>query len=150
MKTALLAIILSLGIFSGALANDDSVNAHLANTLSLIFKTNDRKRLLDANAYYQTTIVYNGMAIIAFKSNSSDWVGFFKRLSSTDLPQKAQLDIARNFHGSRIHQVSMYINTDGDISYFAELSGSKKNFFLKIEADGTVKRFNCSQTHVTS
>ena len=149
MKKALLAITLSFGILSGALANDDSINAHLANTLSLLFKTGDKKHLLNANAYYQKTIVYNGMAVLAFKSNNSDWVGFFKRLSTTDLPQKAQLDIARNFHGSRIHQVSMYINTDGDISYFAELSGSKKSFFLKIEADGTVKRFNCSQTHAS-
>ena len=150
MKTAFLAIILSFGIFSGAFANDDSVNAHLANTLSMIFKTTEKNYLLNANAYYQTTIVYNGMAVVAFKSNNSDWVGFFKKLSSTDLPEKARLNIAKDFQGCEIQQVSMYINTDGDISYFAELSSHEKSFILKIEANGKVKRFDCSQTHITS
>jgi len=148
MKTAFLSIILSFGILSGTFANDDSVNAHLATTLSLMFKMTDKNYLLNANAYYQTTIVYDGMPVIAFKSNNSNWVGFFKRLSSTDLPQRARLNIAKNFHGRKIQQVSMYINTDGDITYFAELSGSK-SFLLKIEVDGTVKRFTCNRGHIS-
>lgn len=143
MKKYIVAIILSLGfIYPAAFANDDSVNAHLANTLSMIFKITDNKDLLNANAYHQTTIVYNGMTMVAFKSNTSNWVGFFKKLSAGDLPGNAQLAIAKKYQGYKIQQVSMYINRDGDISYFAEITGNKKCMVLKIEPVGRVREFN--------
>ena len=150
MKTGIFATILSFGILSAAFADDDSVKAHLANTLPVIFRTNNKNSLLNANAYYQKTIIYNGMAVVAFKSNTSNWVGFFKKLSSTDLPENARLNIARNFTGYKIQQVSMYISTEGDIDYFAELSGNNKSFILEIETDGSVKRFNGSHARKMS
>jgi len=140
MKTSFLAIIVSFGILSGVFANDDSVKADLTKTLSMLFKMDGTNYLRNANAYYQTTIMYNGMTVVAFRNNTSGWVGFFKKLSPTDLPEKAQLIISKNFHGCTIQQVSMYINSDGDINYFAQLSG-KKSFILKIGADGSVDRF---------
>jgi len=150
MKTAFLSTILSIAISFGAFANDDSIDAHLAKTLPVIFKMADETYLLNANAYYQTTVFYKGVPVIAFKSNTSNWVGFFKNLSAADLPQNSQVTIARNFHGCKIQQVSMYIGIDGDIYYFAELAGDKKRFILKIEVNGNVKRFNCNPAHIVS
>jgi hypothetical protein len=109
----------------------------------MIFKITDNKNLLNANAYHQTTIVYNGMAMVAFKSNTSNWVGFFKKLSANDLPENALPVIAKKYQDYKIQQVSMYINRDGDISYFAEMTGNKKCMVLKIEPAGHVREFNC-------
>jgi len=144
MKKFILAIVLSLGIINpAAFANDDSVTAHLANTLSMIFKMTDKNNLLNANAYHQTTIVYNGMALIAFKSNTSNWVGFFKPLSANDLPGEALNQIEKKYRDYKIENVTMYINSAGDINYFAEITVNKKYTVLKIEPTGHVKVFNC-------
>ncbi|HYK47503.1 MAG TPA: hypothetical protein VEV83_20140 [Parafilimonas sp.] len=150
MKTVLLSTILSVVISFGAFANDDSIDAHLAKTLPLIFKMTDETYLLNANAYYQTTVFFKGVPVTAFKSNTSNWVGFFENLSAADLPQNSQLTIARNFHGCKIQQVRMYIGIDGEIDYFAELARDKKSFILKIDVNGNVKRFSCNTTHVVS
>ena len=150
MKTAFLSAILNIVISFGAFANDDSIDAHLAKTLPVIFNMTDESYLLNANAYYRTTVFYKGVPVTAFKSNTSNWVGFFKNLSAADLPQNSQITIARNFHGCKIQQVSMYISIDGDIDYFAELAGDKKRFILKIDANGNVRRFSCNPTHIVS
>jgi hypothetical protein len=144
MKKFILAITISLGLICpAAFANDDSVSAHLATTLSMLFKITDNKNLLNANAYHQTTIVYQGMPIVAFKSNTSNWVGFFKKVSADRLPENAQVTIGRKYNDCRIKEVSMYINTDGDISYFAEITRNNKCTVLKIEPTGHVHEFNC-------
>ena len=89
MKRIILSVFLCSGlIYATAFAADDSINAHIAHTLYLIFKITDSNCLVNANDYHQTNLVYNGMAVTAFKSKSG-WVGFFKKLNAGDLPVNA-------------------------------------------------------------
>ena len=131
-------------MYPSAFAGDDSSDAHIANALPVLFKTVD-ENLMNANDYQQTTLVYKGMMVTAFKSKTSSWVGFFKKIEVNDLPANADAVIAKTYKDYSIENVTMYLNTAGEINYFAELTEDKKCIILKIDAGGSIKVFNCMQ-----
>lgn len=146
MKKIILAMILSSGlIYPAAFAADDNINAHLAHTLSLIFKITDSNYTVNANDYQQNNFIYNGMPVTAFKSKTSNWVGFFKKLSANDLPEKALSLIKSKYKECIIENVTMYFNSEIGISYFAELIANNKCIVLKIQSSGHIKVFNCAE-----
>jgi hypothetical protein len=146
MKKIILAMILSTGlIYPAAFADDDSINAHLAHTLSLIFKITDSNYSVNANDYQQSNFTYNGMPVTAFKSKTSNWVGFFKKLSASDLPENALSVIKSKYKECIIENVTMYFNSETDISYFAEIVANNKCIVLKIQPSGHIKIFNCAE-----
>jgi hypothetical protein len=146
MKKIILAMVLSTGlIYPAAFAADDNINAHLAHTLSLIFKITDSNYLVSANDYQQSNFMYNGMPVTAFKSKTSNWVGFFKKLSASDLPENALSLIKSKYKECIVENVTMYFNSETDISYFAEIVANNKCIVLKIQPSGRMKIFNCAE-----
>ena len=142
MKKIMMALIFSTALISlTAFAEDDSSDAHIANTLNVLFKTMD-ENLMNANNYQQTTFVYNGMPVTAFKCKTSNWVGFFKQLSENDLPEKALSIINTEYKNYSVKNVTMYFSNEGDIDYFAEILLNKQCIILKIDASGSIKVFN--------
>lgn len=130
-------------VYPSAFAGDDSSDAHIANTLSVLFKMIDEKAV-NANDYQQATFIYNGMPVTAFKSNTSSWVGFFKNLSASDLPATAFSAIKTEYKNYNIENVTMYFSNAGDLSYFTEIILNKNCIILKIDASGSIKVFNCT------
>jgi hypothetical protein len=60
----------------------------MSNTLSMLLEMG-RKRNINAGQYVHSTFLYNGMRVTAVKSKTSDWIGYFKKLSANDLPDAA-------------------------------------------------------------
>jgi hypothetical protein len=143
MKKIILAIIFCTGsVYPGAFAGDDSIKAHLAHTLSMIFKLTDANYSVNANGYQRYNFMYNGMQVTGFKSKTSNWSGFFKKLSADDLPENALLYIRKHYKDCIVENVIMYFNSEADINYFAELVGDNKCIVLKIQPSGHIKLFN--------
>lgn len=124
-------------------AGDDSINAHIAHTLYMIFKVPDQSCLANINEYQQHSFVYNGIRITAFKSKTSNWAGFFKQLSAQNLPVDALSEIKSRFKGCVIENVAMYFNKDADISYFAKIALNNTYTILKIQPSGKMQVMNC-------
>lgn len=142
MKKIMMALMLCTSfIYLTAFAEDDSSDAHIANTLTVLFKMID-ENTMNANNYQQTTFVYNGMPVTAFKCKTSNWVGFFKQLSAKDLPANALNAIENEYKNYSIVNVTMYFSNEGDIDYFAEINLNKQCIILKIDAPGSIKVFN--------
>src|SRR6187397_1427685 len=121
MKKIILAIALAAGLVSGAFAGDDSINAHVNNTLHLLFKITDSNYMVNANNYQQKTFVYNGMPVTAFKNKTSGWHGFYKMLSPDDLPENAVSFIKSKYKDCIIKNATLYFNNEADLTYFAEI-----------------------------
>ena len=124
-------------------AGDDSVGAHIARTLYIMFKLPYTNCAANENEYQQKTIVYNGMHLTGFKSKSSGWAGFFKSLSQDDLPDDVLKHIKISYAGCTIEHVVMYFDSNAEISYFAEIKTNSKCIFLKIQPSGQTKIFSC-------
>ncbi len=145
MKKIVIIIIINIAFISPAVfANDDSINQHLANTVSIIFKM-PGNNLVNTKAYYKKDFVYKGITVAAYKSNTCNWIGFFKQISLNDLSSATQKSIAKKYKNYSVIKVDMYIDANGHISYFAQLAGNRKCFILKIEPDNKMHIFNCSQ-----
>jgi len=99
---------------------------------------------INANDYQQASLVYNGMPVTVFKSNTSGWIGFFKKLSANDLPANAEKAINTQYKNCNIKNVTMYFIKAGDVNYFAEITLNKNCIVLKINAAGSIKVFNCT------
>jgi hypothetical protein len=144
MKKIILAMLFCTGlVFPAAFGGDDSMEIHLANTLYVLFKMTDANCLMNSNDYHERTFVYNGMPVTAFKSKTSAWVGFFKKLSKNDLPQNAQVYIKSEYSDWTIDNVAMFFDNDTEICYFAEITQNKEHLILKIEPSGSIKVFTC-------
>ncbi len=144
MKKIITAIIFCTGfIFNTAFAEDDSIDAHIANTLFVLFKITNTCDIVNANDYQQSTFVYNGIVVTAFKSKSTNWTGFFKKIPPENLPPSAVLQIKNMYKSCSIENATLYFNGDGDIIYYAEVIVSSKCIVLKIQPSGDVKVFDC-------
>jgi len=142
MKKIILAIVLTAGLFSGAFAGDDSINAHINNTLHLLFKITDNKYVVDANNYQQKTFVYNGMPVTVFKNKTSGWYGFYKMLSPGDLPENAVSFIKSKYKNCTIKNVTLYFNNEADLTCFAEIIVKNKCIVLKVKPSGSIQAFS--------
>lgn len=142
MKKIILAIALTAGFISGAFAEDDSSSMHINNTLHLFFNITDNHRLVNANNYLQTTILYNGMPVTAFKNKISGWYGFFKKLSADDLPANAVSLIKNRYKNSTIINATLYFNNEANLTYFAEIMVNNKCTVLEIQPSGSIKVFS--------
>lgn len=130
--------------FSQVFAGDDSVEANITRTLCIMFKlSHTHIGAASESGYRQKAILHNGIYLIAFKSDSSGWTGFFKPLSSDDLPEGVPKHIKNIYKGCIIEHVAMYFDSSADVSYFAEISMNGKLIFLKIQPSGRTKVFNC-------
>jgi len=88
-----------------------------------------------------TTFVYNGMRVTAVKSKTSDWTGYFKKLSANDLPENAIIEINAKYGTGKIEKVIMYFNNAGDVYYFAKIIVHHKCVILKVQESGNTKVF---------
>jgi hypothetical protein len=144
MKRIILSIVFTIGlVYPAAFAGDDSINAHIARTLYMMFKMPNMNCFVNANEYKQKTFVYNGMQVTAFKSKTSNWAGFFKKLSAQDLPENALSAIKSKYKSGTIENVMMYFDVNADVSYFTEISMNNKYIILKIQPSGEIEIFNC-------
>lgn len=100
--------------------------------------------------YQQNNFVYNGNQFTAFKSNTTNWAGFFKKLSVQDLPENALANIKKKYNSCTIEKVTMYFNREGDISYFAVINTDQKNIVLQIKPSGETKVFGCTNQFMQS
>ena len=142
MKKITLAIIFCIGFSPyGLFARADNVKAHISNTLSLLFEIS-RKRNINASRYMHTTFVYNGMRVTAVKSKTSDWTGYFKKLSANDLPENAIIEINAKYGTGKIEKVIMYFNNAGEVNYFAKITLHHKCVILKVQESGYTKVFS--------
>jgi len=142
MKKIILAIALITGLVSVASAENDSVHAHINNTLHLLFKMTDTTYLVNAGNYRQTNIVYRGMPVTVFKNKTSGWCGCFKHLSPENLPEKAVSMIKSKYKNCEIKNVVLYFNDESTLTYFAEITVNNRFMVLKIPPAGRVKVFS--------
>ena len=98
---------------------------------------------MNANDYQQSTFVYNGIVVTAFRSKSTNWIGFFKKLPPENLPANAVLQIKNTYKDCNIANATMYFNNDGNVIYYAEIRVSNKCIILKIQPSGDIKVFDC-------
>jgi len=142
MKKIILAIIFCIGFLPYTLfAGSDNVRAHISNTLSLLLEMG-RKRNINAGQYVHSTFVYNGMRVMAVKSKTSDWTGYFKKLSANDLPDNAIKQINEKYKTGKIEKVIMYFNNAGEVNYFAKIIVHHKSIILKVQESGNAKVFS--------
>lgn len=142
MKKFFLAIALTACIVSGAFAGDDSINAHINNSLHLLFKITGNHYQVNANNYQQKTFVYNGMPVTAFRNKASGWHGFFRILSPQDLPENAVSFIKSKYKQAIIKNVTLYFDNEAAVMYFAEIVLNNQPIVLKIQPSGLVKVFS--------
>ncbi|HEX5152226.1 MAG TPA: hypothetical protein VFW07_12315 [Parafilimonas sp.] len=141
MKKIVLAIILCTGFLPYTLfAGSDNVRAHISNTLSLLLEMS-RKKNINADQYVRSTFLYNGMRVTAVKSKTSDWIGYFKKLSANDLPETAIKQINAKYKTGKIEKVIMYFNNAGDVNYFAKIIVNHKCIILRVQESGYTKVF---------
>jgi len=144
MKRILLIMVFCCSIaFPAAFAGDDSIDAHIESSLYLYFHIPYTKCLANTNDYQQSSFVYSGIQITAFKSKTTNWAGFYKKLSADDLPGNAITYIKEKYNNSTIEKVTMYFNREGDVSYFAVINTGHKNIVLQIKPSGETKVFGC-------
>jgi len=142
MKKIILAITMCIGFLPYTLfAGTDTVGAHISNTLSMLLEMG-RKRNINAGQYVHSTFVYNGMRVMTVKSKTSDWIGYFKKLSANDLPDAAVKQINAKYKTGRIEKVIMYFNNAGEVNYFAKITLHHKCVILKVQESGYTKVFS--------
>ena len=141
MKKIILAIILCIGFLPYTLfAGSDNVRAHISNTLSMLLEMG-RKKNINAGQYVHSTFMYNGMRVMAVKSKTSDWIGYFKKLSANDLPETAVKQINAKYKTGKIEKVIMYFNNACEVNYFAKIIVHHKCVILKVQESGYTKVF---------
>lgn len=151
MKRILLIIVFCSGLaYPAAFAGDDSVDAHIERSLYIYFHMPYTKCLANTTDYQQNNFVYSGIQITAFKSKTTTWAGFFKKLSAEDLPGNTLTNIKRKYDSCTIEKVTMYFNREGDISYFAVINTNQKNIVLQIKPSGETKVFGCTNQFLQS
>lgn len=131
-------------MFTAVYAGDDSTDAHIANTILILLKE-IHKSWVNTNDYQHASFVHKGMQVTGFKCKTSNWIGFYKKISSDNLPSNALLQLNDHYRKYCIGSTVMYFSTDGKILYFTEIKRNKKSIILKVGSSGEMSVFSCTQ-----
>ena len=130
-------ILLIMSIIAGCLvvsysrANNDTLMQE-----PFIIKTTAPGEVLWAlnQSYKSTQLQYKGSKLEAYYSNTEDLIGFGKTLAVIDLPAAITNKIHRRFSKCNITNVLLFINTEGNIYYYAGVMHGHKLVAVKISS----------------
>ncbi|QEC66584.1 hypothetical protein FRZ67_04460 [Panacibacter ginsenosidivorans] len=130
-------ILLIMSIIAGCLV----VSYSRANNDTLIqepftIKTTAPGEVLWAlnQSYKHTQLQYKGSKVEAYYSDTENLIGFGKTLAAIDLPATIIKKIRRRFNECNITSVMLFINTKGNIYYYAGVMQGKALMAVKISS----------------
>jgi len=143
MKKTILATALLVALTTAAFAGEKDVNKKLLTDLTTALKKSTEGNWMSKANYTQFTFDFNGKAAAAYYDlNNDELLGFGIHFTQTDLPQFVSDAIKKKYNDWLINDAMVFIDENGYVNYFAQVTQNKANIALKITTDGQVSIFS--------
>jgi hypothetical protein len=132
MKKIILATMLvafALTTFAGTKNNDKQ----LLNDLQAALKSSSQVKWATKTDYNQATFSFSGRAVSAFYDiNENSLIGFSIHYKMDELPKEVADAITKKYADWTVIDAMLFIDSNGDVNYFAQVQKGKSSLALKI------------------
>ena len=140
MKTLILtAALMAANILS--FASVKSADESLAKQLRKAYYNNKSLVWTEKEQYSQATFQFNSKAVSVFKGESNELIGFSLEMKTTDLPAEALQRIATKFSQWNVIDAITFIDSYGNMSYYATAVRNNHKLILRVTLSGKVGIF---------
>jgi len=138
MKKTFLAALLIVAFSSAALA--DGKNKMLGDLKAAL--KNSHAVVQTTESYSKATFAFNNSTVSAyFDPESEDLIGFGIPINANDLPQGAMENISKKFEGWTVSHAIMFIDANGNTSYYAQVDKGDHSVALSVSPKGKVSLY---------
>ena len=143
MKKTIFVTALLVALSTAAFASGKDVDKKLLADLTTALKKSTEGNWMSKANYTQFTFDFNGKAAAAYYDlNNDELLGFGIHFTQTDLPQFVSDAIKKKYNDWLINDAMVFIDENGYVNYFAQVTQNKANIALKITTDGQVSIFS--------
>jgi hypothetical protein len=137
MKKILLAATILVAMTTAAFADGKKSNEKLLGDLKTSLKNVDEFAWTTTDSYKKTSFTFNGKATNAYVNvQTGDLIGFGISIDASSLPENSVQNINAKYQGWQLSSAIMFIDSEGNTNYYAQISKGKKSLALKISAKG--------------
>ena len=129
-----ISLIITIIVAFVVAAYGESVNTDVAalEIFKVVMNNPGKVEWLQKNDYYKRTVVFKGHTISVYYIAEYSLVGLSYRLNANDLPKEVLNNIKKRYSKCLIEDALVFIDSDGDVKYYALVKNSKRYTALKI------------------
>jgi hypothetical protein len=118
-------------------------NSALVDNLSKAVKSMANVVWTTSGGHKDASFEFNGKTTIAhYNTENDDLIGFSIHISIAELPAGTTEDVQKKFKGWGIADKILFIDSDGNSSYFALVTDGKRSVALSVSPKGKVNVFS--------
>ena len=137
MKKIVLAATLLVALTASVFAGGKNSNVQLLNNLKNAFKSFSQVTWQTTETYKKSSFTFDGKSVHIYLNAEDDaLIGFTIQLGVNDLPQNTMENIEKKFAGWQVTDVILFIDADGNATYYAQVDNGKKSLALQISDKG--------------
>jgi len=111
-----------------------NIDAAALDIFKVVMNRSGKVEWLQKNDYNKRSIMFNGHAISVYYIAEYSLVGLSYRLNANDLPKEVLNRIRKRYSKCLIEDALVFMDSDGDIMYYALVKSYKKFTALKISS----------------
>ena len=129
-----LGLIITIIVALVASAYAESVNTDVAalEIFKVVMNRSGKLDWLQKNPYNKRSLLFNGHTISVYYITEYSLVGLSYRINANDLPKEVLNNIKKRYSKCLIEDALVFMDSDGDIKYYALLKNNKKYTALKV------------------
>jgi len=132
MKQLIFVIALILGFITKGFAHDMIVDTSKPKLFKVSVNYNRSAEWHSENFYSVEQFNYKGRQIAAWYNAVNNVAGFSRSIDAKDLPAAVSKCLKRKFGNYLITNAMLFINSNGEVLYFAGLQNNKKYIAVEI------------------
>jgi len=142
MKNFFLAAVLTLTVFTGALATETSiVNKAVIFSFNKEFKKASEISWVTRGDYAKAVFTMNNEKMEAFYKFNGDWIATSKQIQLDDIPVAAKRIFARRYQDYTVKEAILF-TTPEETSYYISANNDKESVILKVDENEQLSLYN--------
>jgi len=139
MKNIILAATILVAFSTASFAKEKNVDPKLLRDLSVTLKNSTNVHWTDREEYKQASFIFmNKTALAFYKQDNNELIGFGIRYDKVSVPDIITEAMKTKYSDWQVGDVIIFIDTNGNINYFADVQKNNKRLALKITPNGKV------------
>ena len=142
MKKIILANVLLVAFSIASFAGEKDVDPKLLSDLSTTFQNSTQVHWTSKAEYIKATFSFNNKTAFAvYGPDDNELIGFGVQFNKTDLPEVISDAIKNKYGDWEVVDAIIFIDTNDNINYFAQVQKNGNGLALKITPNGTVSLY---------
>jgi hypothetical protein len=143
MKKMFLAATMFVAMTLASFANAKNSDEKILNDLKTALKSVNQSAWVTTDSYQRASFSLNGKEVHAYiNAEDGNLIGFSIAIETSSLPDGAMNNLSKKFNGWQILNPIMFIDQNGDISYYVQANKGKSSLALHVYDNGKVSIYN--------